>query len=172
MNIEQNTPDASGKSGNEGVNSAPNPEVKTFTQEEVNQIVQSRLAKEKDKYKDYDSLKSQVAEYEKTKEQLSRLENEANNYNKLLEEVYESLILEVAEDKRTLIPEELSLADKIKYISKNKSILTHLPAPATPPREPNPKGEPGLIGGKYTSLLEFATKDPKSYYEARKAGKI
>lgn len=35
----------------------------TFTQEQVNSIVESRLAKEKEKYADYESLKQQVADF-------------------------------------------------------------------------------------------------------------
>ncbi|BDQ01944.1 MAG: hypothetical protein KatS3mg036_0498 [Ignavibacterium sp.] len=172
LNKNQGTPDAKGNSGKDGDDSAPkNPEEKTFTQDEVNQIIQARLAKEKDKYKDYESLKSQIAELEQLKEKSSKLESETSNLNSVLQEVYDSLVQSVDEDKRTLIPEQLSLADKIKYINSNRATLL-TPQPKTPPKEPNPKGEPGLFGGKYSTLVEFASKDPKGYYEARKAGKI
>lgn len=41
---------------------------KTLTQEQVNKIVEERLARERQKYADYDDLKTKAAEYDKLEE--------------------------------------------------------------------------------------------------------
>ncbi len=41
---------------------------KTFTQTELDAIIGDRLARERQKYGDYDSLKAKAAEYDKTQE--------------------------------------------------------------------------------------------------------
>lgn len=43
-------------------------EGKTFTQEQIDKIVESRLAREREKYADYDDLKSKADEYAKLQE--------------------------------------------------------------------------------------------------------
>lgn len=43
-------------------------ETKTFTQDEVNAIVVKRLAQEKAKYEDYDSIKAKAEEFDKLEE--------------------------------------------------------------------------------------------------------
>ncbi|MCD8207089.1 MAG: DUF4355 domain-containing protein [Bacteroidales bacterium] len=48
-------------------------EDKTFTQDEVDQIVKDRLERESKKFSDYDELKAKVGEYEKT---ISEKENQ------------------------------------------------------------------------------------------------
>lgn len=49
-----------GGSGEGGSGEGNEPEPKSFTQEQVDQIVERRLAKERGKYKDYDELKSKA----------------------------------------------------------------------------------------------------------------
>ena len=41
---------------------------KTFTQAELNAIVEARLARERDKYADYDSLKEKAGKYDEAEE--------------------------------------------------------------------------------------------------------
>jgi hypothetical protein len=176
MSTENNsgTPDTAGNSGNNGDNSAPNKEVKTFTQDEVNQIVSGRLSKEKEKYADYDTLKTKASEVTTLQEKLTSLETEKVTFDSTLKDVYDSLIQSVDDSKKSLIPDQLSLADKIKYINLNRSTL--LPAQVinsqTPPKPEGEKGEGGLFGGKYKTIGEYASADPKGYIAARKAGKI
>jgi hypothetical protein len=48
------------------------PEVKTFTQDEVNELIEKRLQRERkktDKYSDYDEIKTKASEYEKLLEE-------------------------------------------------------------------------------------------------------
>jgi hypothetical protein len=47
---------------------------KTFTQAELDRVVRDRLAREREKYADYDDLKSKAAEADKGKGQLDRIE--------------------------------------------------------------------------------------------------
>lgn len=55
-----------GASGNTGAEAQSAAE--SFTQEQVNAIVADRLAREREKYKDYNDLKSKAAEYDKVQE--------------------------------------------------------------------------------------------------------
>ncbi|MDQ8045252.1 MAG: hypothetical protein REI11_11660 [Patulibacter sp.] len=45
-----------------------------FTQAEVDRVVRDRLAREREKYADYDDLKAKAAEFDKNKSQLDRIE--------------------------------------------------------------------------------------------------
>lgn len=49
---------------------------KTFTQEELNAIVEQRLMRERDKFKDYDTLKTRVGELDTLKARLDAVQNE------------------------------------------------------------------------------------------------
>lgn len=166
---------AEGKEGgNNGENSAPEkPEEKQFTQAELDKIVSARLHKEKEKYADYDVLKTKASELDSIKQQKTELENQVKLSNDTLVEVLADLMGEIDENKKTLIPEQLTVTDKIKFINKNKVNLVPAPAkPTTPPSEDAPKGNAGLYGGKYKTLGEYASADPVRYLEDRKAGKI
>lgn len=63
---------------NQPVNEAP--PAKTFTQEELNSVIESRLARERAKYADYDELKAKAdgskTEMERLSEKLQALETE------------------------------------------------------------------------------------------------
>lgn len=50
---------------------------RTFTQAEVNQIVADRIARERNKYADYDALKAKADQFDTAQKQLSEL-NKAN----------------------------------------------------------------------------------------------
>ena len=61
-----------GETGTQGTQGAPQGQQNTgqdsFSQEQVDAIVRDRLAREREKYKDYNDLKSKAAEYDKQKE--------------------------------------------------------------------------------------------------------
>ena len=78
------------------------PEVKTFTQEEVDKILSERLGRVKSKFADYDDLKTKASEYEKALEEkrlaelsaqeraeelAKKFEAERNDFAKKLEEL-------------------------------------------------------------------------------------
>lgn len=54
--------------GNNGNNGNGENQHKTFTQEEVNSIIGERLARQAEKYADYDDLKTKAAEYDRQQE--------------------------------------------------------------------------------------------------------
>lgn len=59
-------------------------EVKSFSQEQVESIVQDRLNRDRAKYADYDELQKKASDYEKQQEQLTQLELEKKQeYDKL-----------------------------------------------------------------------------------------
>ena len=61
-----------GETGTQGTQGAPQGQQNTgqdsFSQEQVDAIVRDRLAREREKYKDYNDLKSKAAEYDKQQE--------------------------------------------------------------------------------------------------------
>jgi hypothetical protein len=76
--------------GNEPVDTNDNddqqPKVKTFTQDEVNELIMKRLERERKKYADYDDLKAQLEELRKVDEERKRAEmSEIERYKADLE---------------------------------------------------------------------------------------
>lgn len=145
---------------------------KTFTQEEVDGIVEARLAREKTKWETKESdYKSQVSDLQ-TKLTVGEKTGQA------LKETYESLKTELDPGKLSLIPEGLTTHEKINYVIKNKQFLTKQTeatstptvetkvAPATlPTTDKKESAELGteLYGGKYTNILDWAKNDPVEY---------
>ena len=82
--LEKEGTPTTGQVGNEPTQGK---EEKTFTQEELNKIVQERIGAEKDKYKDYDEIKSKLqgledankSELEKLTEKLAAAESKAKD---------------------------------------------------------------------------------------------
>ena len=77
----------------ETVNQEIATETKTFTQDELNAILGERLAREREKFADYDSLKEKAAKFDeaeeaskselqKATERAEKLESELNSYKK------------------------------------------------------------------------------------------
>lgn len=142
---------------------------KTFTQDEVNRIVTERLDRERSKFADYEPIKSELAT-------LKSSHNEINDkHSKLaskIDEYANSLLTDIEEDKKSLIPESLSGLDKLDYINKNKTILFTKKV-ALPTQTPTTSiSDTNLIDGKWKNHDEYAKNDPKGYIAARKAGRI
>jgi DNA-binding helix-hairpin-helix protein with protein kinase domain len=71
---------------NDNNNDDSQPKVKTFTEDEVNEIIKKRLERERKKYADYDDLKSQLEELRKVDEERKRAEmSEIERYKADLE---------------------------------------------------------------------------------------
>jgi hypothetical protein len=105
--------DGGGDEGGSGV-SGDGGEPKSFTQEQVDQIVEKRLAKERGKYKDYDELKSKAmkldemenagkSEIDKLKESNAALRKQIDDA--AAEKQHAEWVSEVAKDKD--VPAEL-----------------------------------------------------------------
>jgi hypothetical protein len=71
---------------NDNNNDDQQPKVKTFTQDEVNELIMKRLERERKKYADYDDLKAQLEELRKVDEERKRAEmSEIERYKSDLE---------------------------------------------------------------------------------------
>jgi len=84
-NINTETPV---NTGTEVVGIQPVAETKTFTQEELNKIIDERLKREREKYKDYSELKKIADEYKKIKEaemtEQEKLQQKLSEYERTL----------------------------------------------------------------------------------------
>lgn len=150
---------------------------KTFTQTELDEIVKTRLAREKEKFADYDELRTKVSELTNAKADWETQKEIGEESTKALKKVLATLETDIAEEKRSLIPENLPVYEKINYIVKNKSFLTNTQADAqvTPAYVPTSQKatQPPTVNtygdGKYATLIEFATQEPAEYRAWRKA---
>lgn len=168
----------------------PNDGDKSFTQEQVDDIVKGRVAREQEKFKDYDAIKVKAGELDSLKQKHDSLESENTKYKDSIQVTYDTALEAIPEDKRSLIPDEYNLLAKLNYINTNKSTLMAVAKPTkeeeneegdefnadgtpkkpvTPKKEDKSKGEGGLFGGKYKTALEYAEADPKAYLTWRKS---
>jgi len=147
-------------------------EEKLFTQDELNNIIKKRL----DKFSDYDELlqykntaeQEKLSEVEKLQKQIAELEpykNQVENANNILEQLLNTELEAIAEDKRGLIPQQFSTSEKLEYINQNKQFLMNGKVNIKTPvdgKTPN-ETDSNLIFGKWTSQKEFAEKDPAGF---------
>lgn len=132
----------------ETVNQEPATEVKTFTQEELNKIVEDRLARERAKFTDYEDLKAKAEKYDaqeeaqkselqKATERAQALEVELDGLKKANE--LRTIREEVA--KATNVPANLLTADTKEACEEQaKQILAFA----------SPKGYPSVKDGGET----------------------
>ena len=72
---------------------------------------------------DYKSLyEKTVAEYEEIKPRAQQVDN----YQATIEEMLVAELATIPEDRRTLIPDELSADAKLRYISRNRALLSKI----------------------------------------------
>ena len=155
---------------------------KLFDEQEVNRIVEQRLARERSKNE------QALAEAEKAKAELAALNDKvktletlsatAAEKDKLIEEVHAGLLAEIPEDLRSLVPSELSKDAQIRYITKNKArlfnattIAAAVAKPESKPDETPRAAVAGALPGGYKSVAEFARAEPKKFLEWDKANR-
>lgn len=120
---------------NNGTDNA-NQETKTFTQDELNAIVQDRLKREREKYADYDVIKSKAAKFDeseeasktelqKAQEKVSSLEVELNELKK--NNSVREIRAKVA--KETNVPEDLLTADTEEACKKQAELILKFAKP-------------------------------------------
>lgn len=118
-----------GGSGEGGSGEGNEPEPKSFTQEQVDQIVEKRLAKERGKYKDYDKLKESNAALRK------QIDDAA------AEKQHAEWVSEVAKDKG--VPAELLRGGTKEELEAHADLLQAALHPASkPPQVRNQTGAP------------------------------
>lgn len=155
----------------------------TLTQAELDAKIETRLSRDRAaRGQELADAQAKLAKIEKdystASEKISTLEKEtatAAEYKKTLEEVHAGLLAEIPEGKRGLVPDKLSIEEQVRYIQKNKvSLMESSPAqqpllkPQSPP-ENKLQAAPAQFEAPpgYTSLAEWAARDPKGYAEAR-----
>lgn len=90
-----------------GANETQGTEVKTFSQDEVNKIVQERVAKEKAKYEGYEELKEKAAKFdEQTEASKTELQKATEKAEKLEAELKSLKKAEAVNAVRTKVAEE------------------------------------------------------------------
>ena len=131
-----------GGSGEGGSGEGNEPEPKSFTQEQVDQIVEKRLAKERGKYKDYDELKSKAM-------RLDEMENAGKSELALRKQIDDAAaekqhaewVSEVAKDKG--VPAELLRGGTKEELEAHADLLQAALHPASkPPQVRNQTGAP------------------------------
>lgn len=139
-----------GGDGEGGSGEGNEPEPKSFTQEQVDQIVEKRLAKERGKYKDYDELKSKAmkldemenagkSELDKLKESNAALRKQIDDA--AAEKQHAEWVSEVAKDKG--VPAELLRGSTKDELEAHADILQAALHPASkPPQVRNQTGSP------------------------------
>lgn len=139
-----------GGSGEGGSGEGNEPEPKSFTQEQVDQIVEKRLAKERGKYKDYDELKSKAmrldemenagkSELDKLKESNAALRKQIDDA--AAEKQHAEWVSEVAKDKG--VPAELLRGSTKDELEAHADLLQAALHPASkPPQVRNQTGSP------------------------------
>ena len=163
----------------DGTQNVETTEEKLFTQEELNSIIKKRL----EKFSDYEELQQykntaeqeKLSEVEKLQKQIAELEpykNQVENANNILEQLLNTELEAIAEDKRGLIPQQFSTSEKLEYINQNKQFLMNGKVNIKTPvdgKTPN-ETDSNLIFGKWASQKEFAERDPayfKKMYTTR-----
>ncbi|MDH2332500.1 scaffolding protein [Paenibacillus polymyxa] len=95
---------------------------KTFTQDELDQVIADRIARERKKYADYDELKTKLTEFERAKEEREKAEMTATE--RLEAEKAEAL--KAAETARAERDQALTAADQRLIKSEFRAIAREL----------------------------------------------
>lgn len=141
--------DGGGDEGGSG-DSGDGGEPKSFTQEQVDHIVEKRLAKERGKYKDYDELKSKAMKLDEMenagKSEIDRLKESNAALRKQIDDAaaekqHAEWVSEVAKDKD--VPAELLRGGSKEELEAHADLLRAALHPASkPPRVKNQTGSP------------------------------
>lgn len=106
--------------------STPAEPTKTFTQAEIDAMIQARIARERDKYADYDDLKAKAEAFEAEKRQREEAEmTEAEKARKEADELkaqLESLQQQREQDAINAAIEEALRKENVKYIEQAKRL--------------------------------------------------
>ena len=140
-------------------------EGKTFTQEELDQIISDRLQRERAKYADYDSLKEKAQKYDAAEEagktELQKAQDQARNLQAELDDLKKAAAAQVMRGKvasETGVPASLLTADTEDGCREQaKAILTFA----------KPQGYPSVQdGGEVKPIGRGSTRDKfKDWFE-------
>lgn len=144
---------------------------KTFTQEQLDEIVRKRVARVKrEKPADYDELKEKVEQYEKAEsesesefEKLQKRLGKLEDENKAMKHAAEVSRWKAEASEETGVPASILRGDTQEDIKAHaeavKSVMEHATYPAVDPGNP--------AGGKLTKADVDSIKDPVERVKAR-----
>lgn len=157
-----------GSTNQENVNVTEAPkadEARTYTQAEIDQIVEDRLYRERKKYADYEDLKAKAEKFDAVEEaQKSELQKATERAESLqakvdqMEKAEEIRTIRAEVSKETGIPASLLTADTREACEEQAKAIAEYSANPEPPAYPSVKdgGDPQKTTGKKATRDQFA----------------
>lgn len=134
---------------------------KTFTQAELDEVVEGRLKREREKYKDFDAFKEKAAKFDEieanSKTELQKATDEAAKYKKEIEALKKAETVRTIRDevaKETGVPANLLNGDTKEACEEQAKAILAFKAPGTYPNVQD-GGEP-QGDKKGTTAQQFA----------------
>lgn len=109
---------------------------KTFTQAEMDSIIEGRLAREHEKYADYDSLKEKAGKYDEMQEQSKKANEKANALQEQLDQLKKDGTVRQAREKvakDTSVPAELLTGEDEESCKKQAEAILKFAKPKSYP---------------------------------------
>lgn len=109
---------------------------KTFTQAEMDSIIEGRLAREHEKYADYDSLKEKAGKYDEMQEQSKKANEKANALQEQLDQLKKDGTVRQAREKvakDTSVPVELLTGEDEETCKKQAEAILKFAKPKNYP---------------------------------------
>ena len=132
---------------------------KTFTQDDVNRIVQSRIVEVKNKYADYDDLKAKATKFDEMEEaektELQKATEKADALQAQLDQITKSnkvRDLRMKVSKETGVPYDLLSGDDEESCKRQAEAILKFANPNGYPKVKD-SGEPSHVSGKKTRDL-------------------
>ena len=100
--------------------------------------------------------------YEQTKTELNKTRQEVEEYRQLQQEEFDSIVSSFSDDDKSLIPENISLTEKLRLAKKLNAKFNSIER--TPERTPGvitPSSKSKSAYGGHADKLEWAEKDPE-----------
>lgn len=140
-----------------------NPETKTFTQSELDHIVGERLAREREKYQDYDALKEKAAKLdsleESQKSELQKATERATAAEKELADLKKAAAVREMRDKvsqETGVPANLLTGETEEECTKIAEAIKAYATPSYPSVEDHGESRPAQKASESSTKRQFA----------------
>ena len=132
---------------------------KTFTQAEMDSIIEGRLAREHEKYADYDSLKEKAGKYDEMQEQSKKANEKANALQEQLDQLKKDGTVRQAREKvakDTSVPVELLTGEDEETCKKQAEAILKFAKPKSYPGTKGNKGKATKYHQKGNSMRQLA----------------
>ncbi len=107
--------------------------------EEIDKRDQAEEKRKRKELEDQGKYKELLAEKDKELESAGKTKEQLTQYEETVQEVLAQELEKIPDDKKTLIPDELSTVAKLKYIAKNRALLMGEKSTTGAPIPPNSK---------------------------------